>query len=129
MDDRITFHHVISRHITSHHFTSHYITSHHKTSHLTMLDPIIDVDASLQYTYRHKIPNRHQPSNTSQKQTVSYLNLFFFFLTLFNYGSTSVVQVDRIGPMHQAGSDSLLTAQTFFSLVRKHLSGACDDQK
>jgi hypothetical protein len=26
------------------------------------------------------------------------------------------VQVERIGPMHQAGSDSLLTAQTFFKV-------------
>lgn len=39
------------------------------------------------------------------------------------------LRVDRIGPMHQAGSDSLLTAQTFFSLVKKHFSGICDDAK
>ena len=29
------------------------------------------------------------------------------------------LQVERIGPMHQAGSDSLLTAQTFFALIKK----------
>jgi CCR4-NOT transcription complex subunit 7/8 len=42
------------------------------------------------------------------------------------YGGLSALadslQVERIGPMHQAGSDSLLTAQTYFSLIRKHLS-------
>ena len=37
--------------------------------------------------------------------------------------------MDRIGPMHQAGSDSLLTAQTFFSLLTKHFDGDCDDSK
>ena len=37
--------------------------------------------------------------------------------------------MDRIGPMHQAGSDSLLTAQTFFSLLSKHFDGDCDDNK
>jgi len=49
------------------------------------------------------------------------------------YGGLSALadtlQVDRIGPMHQAGSDSLLTAQTFFSLVKKHFAGSCDDTK
>ena len=66
-----------------------------------------------------------------------------------------MLQIDRIGPMHQAGSDSLLTAQvlsiyylpiylsiylstylpiylstqTFFGLITKHLSGNCDDSK
>lgn len=39
------------------------------------------------------------------------------------------LQVERIGPMHQAGSDSLLTAQTFFAFVKKHLAGTCDDAK
>lgn len=39
------------------------------------------------------------------------------------------LQVERIGPMHQAGSDSLLTAQTFFSFVKKHLSGSCEEAK
>jgi CCR4-NOT transcription complex subunit 7/8 len=39
------------------------------------------------------------------------------------------LQVDRIGPMHQAGSDSLLTAQTFFALVKKHFHGTIDEAK
>ena len=39
------------------------------------------------------------------------------------------LQVERIGPMHQAGSDSLLTAQTFFALIEKHFGGTCDDSK
>jgi len=39
------------------------------------------------------------------------------------------LQVDRIGPMHQAGSDSLLTAQTYFALIKKHFEGHCDDSK
>lgn len=49
------------------------------------------------------------------------------------YGGLSALadtlQVERIGPMHQAGSDSLLTAQTFFALVKKNMSGNCDDSK
>jgi CCR4-NOT transcription complex subunit 7/8 len=39
------------------------------------------------------------------------------------------LQVERIGPMHQAGSDSLLTAQTYFALIKKHLNGYCDASK
>ena len=39
------------------------------------------------------------------------------------------LQIERIGPMHQAGSDSLLTAQTFFELVRRHLSGTIEDSR
>jgi CCR4-NOT transcription complex subunit 7/8 len=39
------------------------------------------------------------------------------------------LQVERIGPMHQAGSDSLLTAQTFFSLINRHFNGICDDAR
>lgn len=34
------------------------------------------------------------------------------------------VQVERVGPMHQAGSDSLLTAQTFFKLVQRHFASS-----
>jgi CCR4-NOT transcription complex subunit 7/8 len=30
------------------------------------------------------------------------------------------LNIERIGPMHQAGSDSLLTAQTYFGLLDKH---------
>jgi len=39
------------------------------------------------------------------------------------------LQVDRIGPMHQAGSDSLLTAQTFFALISKHFNSQLDENK
>lgn len=41
----------------------------------------------------------------------------------------TTLQIERIGPMHQAGSDSLLTAQTFFSLIKKNFGGVCDDAK
>lgn len=30
------------------------------------------------------------------------------------------LEVQRIGPMHQAGSDSLLTSQTYFKLIHRH---------
>lgn len=40
-----------------------------------------------------------------------------------------MLQIVRIGPMHQAGSDSLLTAQVYFSMVNKHFNGICDDSK
>eukprot|EP00349_Pseudokeronopsis_sp_Brazil_P009462 CAMPEP_0202969004 /NCGR_PEP_ID=MMETSP1396-20130829/14595_1 /ASSEMBLY_ACC=CAM_ASM_000872 /TAXON_ID= /ORGANISM="Pseudokeronopsis sp., Strain Brazil" /LENGTH=351 /DNA_ID=CAMNT_0049696053 /DNA_START=12 /DNA_END=1064 /DNA_ORIENTATION=- len=39
------------------------------------------------------------------------------------------LQLDRIGPMHQAGSDSLMTAQTFFGLIKKNFGGVCDDSR
>ena len=39
------------------------------------------------------------------------------------------LEVERIGPMHQAGSDSLLTAQTFFALTRKHLGSGYDENR
>lgn len=39
------------------------------------------------------------------------------------------LEIDRIGPMHQAGSDSLLTAQTYFAMIKKHFNGSCDDAK
>jgi hypothetical protein len=39
------------------------------------------------------------------------------------------LQVERIGPMHQAGSDSLLTAQVFFGLTKKHFNGVCEDSR
>jgi len=40
-----------------------------------------------------------------------------------------MLQIERIGPMHQAGSDSLLTAQTFFGLIKRHLNGTLDEQR
>lgn len=39
------------------------------------------------------------------------------------------LQIERIGPMHQAGSDSLLTAQTFFALLTQQFSNKCDEAK
>eukprot|EP01034_Spumella_vulgaris_P032734 gene32734-40403_t len=36
------------------------------------------------------------------------------------------LKIERIGPMHQAGSDSLLTAQTFFALVLKNFGGVAE---
>jgi len=33
-----------------------------------------------------------------------------------------VMKVDRIGPMHQAGSDSLLTLDTFMRMVKLHFN-------
>lgn len=35
-------------------------------------------------------------------------------------GLADTLEVQRIGPMHQAGSDSLLTSQTYFKLIEKH---------
>jgi CCR4-NOT transcription complex subunit 7/8 len=39
------------------------------------------------------------------------------------------LNVKRIGPQHQAGSDSLLTAKTFFELRRLFFDDYIDDQK
>lgn len=39
------------------------------------------------------------------------------------------LQVSRIGQQHQAGSDSLLTASTFFRLRERFFDGAIDDTK
>ena len=39
------------------------------------------------------------------------------------------LNVTRIGPMHQAGSDSLLTAQTFFELKRQYFRNYVEDAK
>lgn len=39
------------------------------------------------------------------------------------------LQVERLGPMHQAGSDSLLTAKTFFTFVQKHFGDNWDEKR
>jgi CCR4-NOT transcription complex subunit 7/8 len=39
------------------------------------------------------------------------------------------LQVTRIGPQHQAGSDSLLTSSTFFKMRQMFFEDAIDDQK
>lgn len=44
-------------------------------------------------------------------------------------GLAELLHVERVGPMHQAGSDSMLTSQTFFTLLEKHFHGNCDDSR
>lgn len=44
-------------------------------------------------------------------------------------GLAELLQVERVGPMHQAGSDSMLTSQTFFTLLEKHLGGVLDESR
>lgn len=44
-------------------------------------------------------------------------------------GLAELLRVERVGPMHQAGSDSLLTSCTFFTLVQKHLGGIADESR
>jgi len=39
------------------------------------------------------------------------------------------LQIDRIGPQHQAGSDSLLTAATFFKMRKTFFEDSIDDDK
>jgi CCR4-NOT transcription complex subunit 7/8 len=39
------------------------------------------------------------------------------------------VQVERIGPQHQAGSDSLLTGRAFFKMQEIYFEDELDDSK
>ena len=39
------------------------------------------------------------------------------------------MQIERIGPQHQAGSDSLLTAATFFKMRKTFFDDSIDDAK
>lgn len=63
------------------------------------------------------------------------LILFQYMMTAADgvHGGLSAVgdtlKVNRVGPMHQAGSDSLLTSQVFFSLIQQHFNGECDDAR
>lgn len=49
------------------------------------------------------------------------------------YGGLSYLaeqlQVARIGPIHQAGSDSLLTSQTYFAFMLKHFPGPDQEER
>lgn len=79
---------------------------------------------------------------TEEAQFMDLLRTFFpciydvkFMMTAVEgmHGGLSALgdtlHVERIGPMHQAGSDSLLTAQTFFALNTKHFNSIIDDSK
>lgn len=39
------------------------------------------------------------------------------------------LNVERLGPIHQAGSDSLLTSTTFFSFIKAHLGDNIDESR
>ena len=39
------------------------------------------------------------------------------------------LKVERVGPMHQAGSDSLLTSATFFEMRTVYFDGKLDEAK
>ncbi len=39
------------------------------------------------------------------------------------------MQVVRVGPMHQAGSDSLLTSAVFFKMIDVFFGGRLDESK
>jgi len=49
------------------------------------------------------------------------------------YGGLSsladTLQIQRIGPAHQAGSDSLLTSQTYFAFMKKHFPGEGNEER
>jgi CCR4-NOT transcription complex subunit 7/8 len=39
------------------------------------------------------------------------------------------LKVERLGPIHQAGSDSLLTSTTFFAFRKAHFGDTIDDSR
>ena len=39
------------------------------------------------------------------------------------------LKIDRVGIMHQAGSDSLLTLQCYFGVIKKFMNGICDEKR
>ncbi|AFZ81323.1 CAF1 family ribonuclease domain-containing protein [Theileria equi strain WA] len=39
------------------------------------------------------------------------------------------LDVERVGPQHQAGSDSLVTSRTFFKLMQRYFENKLDDEK
>jgi CCR4-NOT transcription complex subunit 7/8 len=41
----------------------------------------------------------------------------------------NLIKVERIGPQHQAGSDSLLTLRTFFKMRSMFFENSIDDSK
>jgi len=94
------------------------------------------------YIYDVRNLTWHKTAFTERKHTLTQNTIFVAIHMQVKYMMTAVegmhgglsaladtLQVDRIGPMHQAGSDSLLTAQTFFSLIKKHFASQCDDSK
>lgn len=40
-----------------------------------------------------------------------------------------ILKVERLGPIHQAGSDSLLTSTTFFAFINSHFGGNIDESR
>ena len=40
-----------------------------------------------------------------------------------------MLQVERLGPIHQAGSDSMLTASAFFGFIERYYGGHIDESK
>lgn len=60
-------------------------------------------------------------------QDVGFSSILSILHTLFIVKVANQLQVCRIGQRHQAGSDSLLTAMTFFSLKERVFSDCWDE--